>query len=423
MNSMEGIESADSMIPARWTESFEDFGHDPFFSHPSLLGFAPKLCRIDAENKHELRSLVQKFVPYSPGVYGILDALNRLIYVGKSKALRGRLTSYFLPGSTDEKAGQIIQHAKSIVWELQPSEFAALLREQALIRTWQPRLNVVGMPNRSQPAYLNLGRGPAETFYVTRQWDTRATICRGPFYGSSKLFRAVEILNRFFLLRDCSSKTKMLFSNQPSLFDLPARAGCLRSEIGNCLAPCLVDTPRAKYRLQELLAKSWMQGESSSVHEELVKQMHWSIERLQFERAERLEQDSKILRWLHRKLFQLEQATHNPPAVYSVQNAGQGNFPKNGILYLLRGGGVQSAVASPTGLCSKRDRVRIDLIHAGITRWLEGEEKIDVSVSFCRSHESLGLVTAWFQKHRQERDRCVEIPTLSAISIALEKLS
>jgi excinuclease ABC subunit C len=237
----------------------------------------------------------------------------------------------------------------------------------------------------------------------------------------------VEILNRFFLLRDCSSKTKMLFSNQPSLFDLPARAGCLRSEIGNCLAPCLADTPRAKYREQEWLAKAWMQGESPAVHEELARQMQWSIERLQFERAERLEQDSKILRWLHRKLLQLEQATHNPPAIYSVLNAAQGNFPKNGILYLLRGGGVQSAVASPLGLCSRRDRSRIDMIYAGIARWLEGEEKIDVSISFCRSHESLGLVTAWLQKHRQERKRCVEIPnssipSSSELASALEKI-
>ncbi|MFN9907209.1 MAG: nucleotide excision repair endonuclease, partial [bacterium] len=112
-----------------------------------------------------------------------------MIYVGKSKALRARLLSYFLPGVRDEKAGHILKHARGIVWETQPSEFAALVREQSLIRTWQPTLNVVGMPNRSQPAYLNLGRGPAESFYVSRQWDTRASICRGPFYGSSKLFR------------------------------------------------------------------------------------------------------------------------------------------------------------------------------------------------------------------------------------------
>jgi hypothetical protein len=67
------------------------------------------------------------------------------------------------------------------------------------------------------------------------------------------------------------------------------------------------------------------------------------------------------------------------------------------------------------------------MIYAGIARWLEGEEKIDVSISFCRSHESLGLVTAWLQKHRQERKRCVEIPnssipSSSELASALEKI-
>jgi len=409
----------------RWTESFEDFGIDPLFSDPSLRAYVPTLSRIDATStpepfgeggckekthaacKQELRALVQKYIPYSPGVYGILDSLNRLIYVGKSKALRARLMSYFLPGATDEKAGQIIQHARSIVWELQPSEFAALLREQALIRTWQPRLNVVGMPNRSQPAYLNLGRGPAETFYVSRQWDTRATISRGPFYGSSKLYRAVEILNRYFLLRDCSAKTKMLFSSQLSLFDIPARAGCLRSELGNCLAPCLAETSRARYQEQEMNAKSWMQGTSGAVHEELLRHMQLASDRLQYERAERLQQDAMVLRWLQGKLAQMERATHNPPTLYHVATTGHARFPKHGILYLLRSGGVEYAVANPRleeGRSDWQERVC-----NSISRWYGGGDKVDVSVSFSRSYESLGLVTTWFQKNKAERKRCVEI--------------
>lgn len=426
---MDEIGASESLITGtssiRWTESFEDFGIDPLFSDPSLRAYAPTLSRVDttstpepiteelgkiqthAARKQELKGLVQKYIPYSPGVYGILDSLNRLIYVGKSKALRGRLLSYFLPGATDEKAGQIIQHARSIVWELQPSEFAALLREQSLIRTWQPRLNVVGMPNRSQPAYLNLGRGPAESFYVSRQWDTRATISRGPFYGSSKLYRAVEILNRHFLLRDCSAKTKMLFSNQLSLFDIPARAGCLRSELGNCLAPCLSETSRARYHEQESYAKGWMQGTSSAVYEELIRQMQWASERLQFERAERLQQDAKVLRWLQGKLAVMERATHNPPTLYHVNTTGNSRFPKHGILYLLRSGGVEYAVAYPRlaeGHSDWRER-----ICNSISRWYGGWDKVDVNVSFSRSYESLGLVTTWFQKNKPERKKCVEI--------------
>ena len=415
---MEAPESfkTDNKAVAKWTESFVDFGPDGLFSDKSLNKHSPMLARIDATDlkstvsiQKELKSLVQQFVPYSPGVYGILDPLNRLIYVGKSKALRARLLSYFLPGATDEKAGQILKHARAIVWETQPSEFAALLREQSLIRTWQPTLNVIGMPNRSQPAYLNIGRGPAESFYVSRQWDTRASICRGPLYGSTKLFRAAEVLNRYFLLRDCSTKTPMLFSDQLTLFDLPERAGCLRADLGTCLAPCLADSARADYRAQEEIARAWMRGESANIHEELLVQMQTAIDRTQFERASRLQQDAAILKWLQGKLKQLQKASCNPPSVYWVETSGGSRFPKSGILYLMRSGGVQHAVAQSNN--SKGIRETLE-------RWLRADKEVELQ--YCRPHESLGLVATWFQKNPSLRKNYVQV---SSVDEALEKCS
>ncbi len=69
-----------------------------------------------------------------------------------------------MPNHEDEKAGRIIQTAHTIVWETQPSEFAALLREQQLIRTFKPRFNVVGIPNRQKSLFLCLGKSPARPF-------------------------------------------------------------------------------------------------------------------------------------------------------------------------------------------------------------------------------------------------------------------
>jgi len=401
---------------AKWTESFVDFGPDPLFADPSLQSSLPTLARIDATDlnsistiQKELKALVQQYVPYSPGVYGILDPLNRLIYVGKSKALRARLLSYFLPGATDEKAGQILKHARAIVWESQPSEFAALLREQSLIKTWQPTLNVVGMPNRSQPAYLNLGRGPAESFYVTRQWDTRASICRGPFYGSTKLFRAAEVLNRHFLLRDCSAKTPMLFSDQLSLFDLPERAGCLRSELGTCLAPCLSDSLKSDYLEQENLARAWMRGETAGIEHELILHMQKAIERTQFERASRLQEDAAILKWLHGKLRQLQKASCNPPSVYWVETTGGARFPKNGILYLMRAGGVEFAIAY---------RGKGNAMRDSLESWLTADRQVDLK--YLRTHESLGLVATWFQKNPSLRKNCLQVKSYEE---AIDRLS
>jgi excinuclease ABC subunit C len=421
----------DNKLQAKWTESFIDFGPDPLFSDPSLKSSAPSLARIDATDlrtnasiQKELKALVQQYIPYSPGVYGILDPLNRLIYVGKSKALRARLLSYFLPGATDEKAGQILKHARAIVWETQPSEFAALLREQALIRTWQPTLNVIGMPNRSQPAFLNLGRGPAESFYISRQWDTRASICRGPFYGSTKLFRAAEVLNRHFLLRDCSTKTPMLFSDQLSLFNMPERAGCLRAELGTCLAPCLADSIRADYRVQEDLARAWMRGESASIHNELHEQMQKAIHRTHFERAARLQEDAAILKWLHGKLRQLQKASCNPPSLYWVQTTGGSRFPKGGIVYLIRSGGVQYALAhhalnTTTGTTKTVSfKAKANSIRVALDRWLRADSELELQ--YCRPHESLGLLATWFQKNPTLRKKYLPVVSLGD---AVEKFS
>jgi len=411
--------NTDNKPQAKWTESFVDFGPDLLFSDPSLHACSPTLARIDATDlkstasiQKDLKSLVQKYVPYSPGIYGILDPLNRLIYVGKSKALRARLLSYFLPGVSDEKAGQILKHARGIVWETQPSEFAALLREQSLIRTWQPTLNVVGMPNRSQPAYLNLGRGPAESFYVSRQWDTRASICRGPLYGSTKLFRAAEILNRYFLLRDCSTKTPMLFSDQLSLFDIPERAGCLRAELGTCLAPCLADSLRSNYRAQEDLARAWMRGESADIYHQLAQQMQKAVERTQFERAARLQEDAAIFKWLHGKLKQLQKASCDPPSLYWVETTGGTRFPKGGILYLLRSGGVQFAVAH---------RPKSSSIRKSLETWLGADKEIELR--YCRPHETLGLVATWFQKNSSLKKNRLPVKSLGDALEGLAKLS
>ncbi|MFN7289839.1 MAG: nucleotide excision repair endonuclease, partial [Pirellula sp.] len=114
-------------LPEKWTEQFEDFGEDPYLPYRRLplnrtrsvleLGFQERLVALKRE--------VMAHVEREPGVYGMLDDIGRLIYVGKSKALKNRLVSYFMPNSQDEKAGRIVQSAAAIVWEYHPNELSA----------------------------------------------------------------------------------------------------------------------------------------------------------------------------------------------------------------------------------------------------------------------------------------------------------
>ena len=163
---------------------FVDFGEDVLFPFR-----APGMRRVDADGASELRNHVKQFVPKLPGVYGMLDALGRLIYVGKSKCLRNRLLSYFLPNNEEDKAGRIVQSTAAIVWEPQPSDFAAWLREQSLIRRLCPRFNVQGIPKRQRPVFVCLGRLPAEQLYTARKEDAKAGMWIGPLQGAARASR------------------------------------------------------------------------------------------------------------------------------------------------------------------------------------------------------------------------------------------
>src|SRR5688572_8529052 len=106
-------------------DTFTGFGATRL--HPD--GFKPQIHQIRGRREKRLRKGVQEECIKFPGVYGMLDSQGCLIYVGKAKLLRARLMSYFRPNSRDDKAGRILQHTRSIVWESTPNEFSALVRE------------------------------------------------------------------------------------------------------------------------------------------------------------------------------------------------------------------------------------------------------------------------------------------------------
>jgi len=418
-------------MDAKWIDQFIDFGPDALLSHPSLCHVRPKLQRIDAVSespttvKRELREFVVAHAPKHPGIYGMIDALGRLVYVGKSKLLRNRLLSYFLPGNSDEKAGRIIENARAIVWEQHQSELASLLREQSLIRRWQPRFNVVGMPQRQQSAFICFGRGPAEQLYVTRQWDPDATLCNGPFYGAGNLHRAVEVLNRLLLLRDCSPKTPMHLTDQLSLFEIESRAGCLRAELGTCLAPCRVGISKSTYFHQESLAKRFLQGDPLDTIVRLEEEMKRAASGMHFERAARLQADLKIIKWLSSRLQMLSTARTSLPAVHFEPSFVPTTCPSStspssastampsadnklrGFLYLIRNGGIETAISTPKSEKEWRTLRREIIV------WLQSDQKLETK--YCRSEDSLGTTTAWFQKHPKIRKRLITLESIDQI--------
>jgi excinuclease ABC subunit C len=370
-------------------ETFVDFGLDP------LYPFARKGLRRIEGSSLELRQQVKQFVPRAPGVYGMLDALGRLIYVGKSKSLRNRLLSYFLPNNEEDKAGRIVQAACTIVWETQPSEFAALLREQYLIRTFQPRFNVQGIPRRLQPVFICLGRAPAEQLYSARRHDPKAQYVLGPLYGASRANRAIDVLNRVFLLRDCSSKQPCSFTEQLQLFDIELRPGCIRLELQSCLGPCISACSRSAYEAQVKHARAFLEGNCNKPLERLREVMATAAVNMHFEQAATLRDDLKAVNWLSRRADDIAQARERYTFIYHVRGltTHEKGVGKD-VWYLIRRGIVEGAVAAPSNAVEKRKTL------AALKTWLLANNH--VGERFAPRPETLAIIASWFRNQRGE---------------------
>jgi excinuclease ABC subunit C len=340
-----------------------------------------------------LRARLRLKCPRRPGVYGMVDPRGTLIYVGKAKCLRTRLLSYFRAASRDPKAGRILDHARAIVWEYAPSEFAALLRELELIRRWKPAYNVQGLPGRRRAVYICLGRKPAPYLFVARQPPADVLACYGPLHGGQRVAEAVRRLNDLFRLRDCEQSQKMHFADQGELFPVLRPAGCLRYEIGTCSGPCAAGVTRAGYGRQVRAARAFLDGADDGVLRTLERAMAAASKSLAFERAAALRDKLDVLRWLAERLGWLQRARAEHTFVYPVRGPDERT-----LWYLIHRGRVRAVVSAPRDPATRQAvRATVEAVFAE-----QGRETGAVPAD---QIDHILLVAGWFKKHDDERQR------------------
>lgn len=361
------------------------------FQRQSFAGFGPSVLHHESESPawsavrggrpSRLRARLRCSCPRLSGVYGMLDALGALIYVGKAKCLRTRLLSYFRPHSRDPKAGRIIEATRQIVWEPGPSEFAALLRELELIRRWQPRFNVHGQPLRHRRVYICLGRRPAPYVFLAARPPATARAVFGPVPAGARAQEAVRQVNDWFGLRDCPQSQTMTFADQRELFPLVLAAGCLRHEIGHCLGPCAAACTRTDYATAARAAAAFLVGRDLSPLQILQQDRDAAAAQLHFEKAALLRDRLESLTWLCQRLAQLRGSMRHSFV-----------YPMGAWWYLIRRGRVRAAVPAPA-----------DAASAGAAALML--EKIygpPGEVPGTLTHEDIDgvlLVAAWFRRH------------------------
>ncbi|MDO6478593.1 excinuclease ABC subunit UvrC [Shimia thalassica] len=210
----------------------------------------------------------------SPGVYRMLDAQARVLYVGKARNLRARVSNYARPSGHSGRIARMISETASMMFLTTQTETEALLLEQNLIKQLKPKYNVLLRDDKSFPNILVSHTHDFPQIKKHRGSKKEKGNYYGPFASAGAVNRTLSQLQRVFLLRNCSD----------SQFESRTRP-CLLYQIKRCSGPCVGKISGEDYAQSVKDAEKFLSGRSTQIQETLAEQMMAASEAMEFERA------------------------------------------------------------------------------------------------------------------------------------------
>jgi excinuclease ABC subunit C len=223
-------------------------------------------------------------IPTQPGVYRFRDPKGRVIYVGKAKNLRARLSNYFQPlVNLHPRTATMVTTAGSVEWTVVNTEVEALALEYSWIKEFDPRFNVKYRDDKSYPWLAVTVGEEFPRVMVGRGAKRKGTRYFGPYAHAWAIRETVDVLLRVFPMRSCSN----------GVFRRSQQVGraCLLGYIGKCSAPCVGQVSAEEHR--EIVDDfcSFMAGHTAPFMRRIEKEMYAASDELDFERAARLRDD------------------------------------------------------------------------------------------------------------------------------------
>ncbi|WIV50581.1 excinuclease ABC subunit UvrC [Marivivens sp. LCG002] len=209
----------------------------------------------------------------SPGVYRMLDSESRVLYVGKARNLRNRVSNYARPGNHSGRIARMISETASMMFLTTRTETEALLLEQNLIKQLKPRYNVLLRDDKSFPNIIVTGHDFPMIKKHRGAKNEKGTYF-GPFASAGAVNHTLSQLQKIFLLRNCAD----------SMFESRTRP-CLQYQIKRCSAPCVGHITKAEYAESVRDASDFLSGKTTRIQEDLAAKMAEAAEAMEFERA------------------------------------------------------------------------------------------------------------------------------------------
>ena len=223
-------------------------------------------------------------LPLKPGVYRMIAADGEVLYVGKAKALKKRVSSYIHFEKLSNRLQKMVSMTSRMEFITTHTEAEALLLEANLIKKLKPRYNILLRDDKSFPHILIEQEHDFPQVLKHRGAQKRKGIYFGPFPSAGDVNRTLSILQRVFLLRNCSDH---VFENRSR--------PCLQYHIKRCTAPCVGYVDRREYAKQVKGAQDFMEGKSDAVRKRLTKQMQEASVSEDYEHAALLRDRIKAL--------------------------------------------------------------------------------------------------------------------------------
>ncbi|MBO9455111.1 excinuclease ABC subunit UvrC [Paracoccus sp. R12_1] len=220
----------------------------------------------------------------SPGVYRMLDAQGAVLYVGKARDLKARVSNYARPSGHSARIARMIRDTHSMMFLTTRTETEALLLEQNLIKQLKPRYNVLLRDDKSFPNILVAKSHDFAQIKKHRGAKSEKGDYYGPFASAGAVNRTLTQLQRVFLLRNCTDST----------FESRTRP-CLLYQIKRCSAPCVGRISQEDYGALVADAERFLQGKTTDIQAGLAREMAKAAEAMEYERAAALRDRIKAL--------------------------------------------------------------------------------------------------------------------------------
>ena len=219
-----------------------------------------------------------------PGVYRMFSADQQLLYIGKAKNLKNRLSSYFKSTVSAPKTAALVAKIASIELTITANETEALLLEQTLIKQWRPPYNILLRDDKSYPSVI-LSADSFPRLGIHRGSKKSKGRYFGPYPSSGAIRESLSVLQKVFKVRQC----------EDSFYNNRSRP-CLQYQIKRCKAPCVGLVDAAEYAEDVRLSVMFLEGRSNALTDELTQSMEQASQQLEFEKAAAVRDQIALLR-------------------------------------------------------------------------------------------------------------------------------